>query len=458
MTNKKEVGLILECYFEGRALLESNQKVNTSLYFEFQDNNIEISKSQAYDFVHGPGKLSHVRNPDLFYALFQYGIKNNFSWNSKRLKEFKKIADPKEFLSKICKDSLPDQAAVASINKKLKKSISKNIHSSDEELKEKANNLFSIKNTSLILREKSRIIYTKINHGYWEFLLNSFLNENELKKGGYWKGLLKKTPSEKPISSRFRDLSYSSYPESWKTSGFHAVLHDGFDSVFRGGFDNSVLKIGVSLSAGDKPYSDTMSSEFTPSSRGALAGLNGFLESLGLNEPIELFEGSAPRDMIKDNTYKEFFDSQLNSYDALILIVPPGLKKLEFSNYKGITYKMTIPGQTVHETYRVSVPVIMGMINKLRKKHKRIGVLTQSAVLAPLVSIYIYHLFNDPSDDISFFDLGRILDISRPELIKDFPSLAWVVKQNLHFDVHKSFKLNESEENFHLCNLIDKIN
>lgn len=432
--NENEIKLIIDSYFEGLSMLKCLKNNRSSLFYQFDQDDVDALKASAYEFTQMIGKMSHVRNPDLFYAHFQYGVGNNFSWEPDSLTRFKGY-DPKEFLSEIFKLSFQPNPEVEEINHRLGLALSDSAALSDEQLKAKAGQLFSVEDTSLLVDPDQSILYTKINHGYWEFLLNSFV---DIQSDG-----------------RFRDLSGMGYPESWRVSGFHAALFDAFESIANELVDESSLKIGVSLSAGDRPYEQTISSDFVQMSRGALAGLTGFIEALDFNQPIRLFEGSAPRDMLKDNAYEDFFGVQLNSLDAVLLLIPPGLKGLEFPKYKGPTYTIVIPGQTVHETYRVSLPTVIGMVQRIKKKHRRVAIITQSAVLAPLVAIYIYLLFKGDSDNISFFDLGRILDVSRPELVANWPSLSWVVKSDLHIEVQKSLRIRSLENPFGLCSLVE---
>ncbi len=118
----------------------------------------------------------------------------------------------------------------------------------------------------------------------------------------------------------------------------------------------------------------------------------GFIDALKAENKIKLYDGCSPRDLIKDHIFEEFFGSQLNTYDAVLLIVPPGQKKLDFPNFTGETSVVVIPGQIVHETCRMTIPVIIGFISNMLKKYKRICILTQSAVLSPLLAIYIPYI------------------------------------------------------------------
>lgn len=429
--NETEVELIIDSYFDGLCIINKNNSVGTPFFPEINKSNIDKLKSSAYSFVSQVGKPSYLKNPDLFYLILQYGVLNRFEWKDRELDKYTKL-NPKEFVLELLNNSFLEDEISESINKELGLSLSSQIGLSDEQLKSKANQLLSVEDVSL-LTDDENIIYTKINHGYWEFLLNSFVSIES--------------------TDKYRDLSLSPHPESWKKSGFHAILFDAIRTIADEKDNDDRLKVAVSLSAGDKAYKNTISSDLSAVSRGALVGLLAFIEALGLNNAISLYDGCAPRNMIKNNEFDVFFGSQLDAFDAVLLIVPPGLKCLDFPCYKGKVYTLSIPGQIVHETVRVLIPVILGVLDRLINKHRSVCVITQSAVLAPLAAIYIHKMFGNKSRSISFFDLGRILDISRPELATTVPTLSWVYKSGRHHELSKKIRISESNCNFWLFGL-----
>ena len=416
----KDVEYIISRFFEGYFLLQSHKDFKASDFFgeiAVCDNN----KPEVSDFIVSIDKKSHWQSPDLFYAMLQYGVVANFSWPSEKLRFFKTL-EPHEFVSKMLSSAYKSFPYQDDTYEKLKKSVSKYTNICDESLKSSVANLFSVE--AIDLASHSPMLYAKVNHGYWEFLLNSVSDE---------------------LDSAYRDLSSSSYPVSWRDSGFHMALFHAFSLALSKQAYSEHLKIGVGLSAGDEPFKKTMGSELSVSSRGALTGLCGFVDAFNFKESVKLYEGTAPRDMIKNGDYKRFFSEELNQFDAVLMIVPPGLKSLELPSYMGEINVLPIPGQVVHETYRVLVPIVLGIVNRLRKSHRNLCVITQSAVLAPLLAIYITAFLNDEKKNISFYDLGRVLDISRPDLVSNFPSLKWVVKSGLHHDIYNYFRLDSSE-------------
>ena len=411
-------------FCDGIKFLAEKSDFTSSLFFG-ETLSYEGLEEKAFSYIKAIGKHSHWRNPDLFYSLLQYGIYREFVWEQSEL-EYIKGLNPHQSIAKMIEGCDFEKEYIDKVNQRLSKSLNKIEAEADEPLKEIASSLFSVAATSFSNSEKS-VIYTKVNHGYWEFLLNSFVSSLDY--------------------SRYRDLSKSSYSQSWMNTGFHAVLFNAFEALFNKGENSGRLKLGIGLSAGDKSYTESIKSgNLTPSTRGALVGLCGFIDALGRSGPIELFEGTAPRDMIKDRYYREFFDRDINNFKAVLLIVPPGLKSLKLSQYKGKVHTLVIPGQVVHETYRVLTPVIISTIRALRAEHGKVCVITQSAVLAPLIAIYTKNFLDEIDDNIAFYDFGRILDIANPQLAVTYPSLSWVVKQGAHTDVTRYFSLRPDLE------------
>jgi len=366
------------------------------------------------------GKPAYLKNPDLFFALLQYGVICDQSWETRPLDD--KSAEPKDLLVQILKTlTLSDRSDA--LNGQLRNSVQSQFCDDDEELNQRAWQRISIQNQSL-LGQNQPFLYTKINHGYWEFLLNSYVDVVN--------------------RDRYRDLSHSPHPASWRDTGFHVALLDALRT------QPSKTHVGVSLSAGDRPFSESLGSKIDPIARGALNGLLGFLDALDSSHSYTLFEGSAPRDLLKDRQYGTFFQDELNAYEAILLMVPPTLRSLNFPLYKGSVHRLAIPAQIVHETYRVVLPTLLGCLEQLRQRHQNVCVITQSAVFAPLAAIAIEQVANTHAKlgAVSFFDLGRVLDVVRPDTLKNYASLAWVVRTGLDEKLSSYIKLEQNTPNF----------
>jgi hypothetical protein len=424
--------VVVEEFFDGLKLIRDQNKFDRSFYYDFGYND-DQERGDAKRFLSKIGRRNYLRNPDLFYSLLQYGAYREFQCGQAGL-NYLRLLQPKEYLKRLLEGSFNKSTAIDSVYNILGGHIRKQMLFSDEELKRNAEDYFIVESTSLTSDEHP-VIYSKINHGYWEFLLNGFADIDG--------------------DERYRDLSKSLLTKALKDSGFHAILFDAFKSLGVDGFDSPELKIGVSLTAGNIPHKETVATELTAGSRGALVGLSSLLSALENTSPIRLYEGAAPRDMIKDGTFKDFFDSQLNSFDAVLLLVPPGFKAMQFPKYRGRVHCVTVPAQVVHDTSRVLIPVIMSVVSKLSRKYERLCVITQSAVLAPLVAVYVYQLLKPGKNNVSFFDLGRVLDVTRPEVVSNYPSLSWVIRNKLHYEIMGYMKLETEQDPFGLCSLPD---
>ena len=78
---------------------------------------------------------------------------------------------------------------------------------------------------------------------------------------------------------------------------------------------------------------------------------------------------------------------------------------------------MIIPRKFAHETWRVTLPVFISVVQRLVGIHDKLTILTQSAVLAPILGLILPQIFGDTEGNLSirFFDLGRVLDVASPE-------------------------------------------
>jgi hypothetical protein len=165
-------------------------------------------------------------------------------------------------------------------------------------------------------------------------------------------------------------------------------------------------------------------------------------------QPMVFSEGSAPRDLLRDDGYRTFFEADLSQYEALLLMIPPPLKHLTFPAFEGAIHRLVIPGQVVHETYRVVVPAFLGLLEHVCTKHNSVCILTQSAVLAPLAAIMLELVADQLDATVSFFDLGRVLDVVHPDSIRSYPSLSWVTESGLLESLEGYLNLDEALGNY----------
>jgi len=362
---------------------------NSSIYKRFNSTIYRLLTLEYQDLEKLP--LPYLRNSDLFFAC----LKSNSSLNYNYLN-----CKPRDFLTKFLSESI---CIVRDSDKIFKESVSTYIdYKSDQLLGElKALSIDSVDRFD----DSEIVIYSKINHGYWEFFLNSYVSS----------------------PSGCRDLSASQYSNNWRKFGFHELLKLSFE-------ENSVadnpVKIGVSLTAGEDTIERSYKKVLNDTSRGALIGLLSFLKSTECVTPLT--NGTHPRNLVKNNKLNDFIDKINTGNDCIVLLVPQSLSGIILPSVSKPIYKVVVPAQVVHETAEIVLAFLMGAIEDLRTKYENISILSQAAVFSPIAAIMLNRIFG--TKNVSFYDLGRVLDLSRPELYEKWPSLAKIAKNTVEID------------------------
>jgi len=147
-----------------------------------------------------------------------------------------------------------------------------------------------------------------------------------------------------------------------------------------------------------------------------MAGALTFFKAISKQASIPFGDGSEAKSLIDNRESDLFADKYVRDADAVLFVVPPHLRNITIRGFDSAVYRMLIPINLAHETWRISLPIYHAVIRELMAKHKRVVVLTQSAVLAPVLGLSMRGPENEGSL-VRFFDLGRVLDVAAPEIV-----------------------------------------
>ena len=89
--NQPKIKMIVDKYFDGLALLNTIPSINKSLFFDYNQNEIDNLKPLIYEFVQQIKNRNYSRNPGLFYALLQLCFALNCQWDKTQLAKYKAL-------------------------------------------------------------------------------------------------------------------------------------------------------------------------------------------------------------------------------------------------------------------------------------------------------------------------------------------------------------------------------
>jgi|GEM_PF-3170713 len=353
--------------------------------------------------------MRSLTNPDYFFGAMHAGLANNFDCSSEAISNIRQHLGAGKYPK-----NLFDETYSRFENNSLLRDcfISEGGYCSmlaDDELKAAVTNQFSISyNNLLSIPCDESFIYTKINHGYWEHFLSIYATSF----------------SQRSAAGEYRALNRDGYVMRYSASGFDGmlayVLRQTVDSPKTGVFSQELSKrLSISFCAGEKPCAFTLNRPLVPVSRAAMAGALTFFKSISKLAPITLGDGSEAKSLIDNREINIFAEKYIFDADAVLFVVPPHLRHITLKGLNSSVYRMIIPGSFAHETWRISLPIFHALIQKILAKHERVTVLTQSAVLAPVLGLSMQEIQCNESNDsiIHFFDLGRVLDVADPEVV-----------------------------------------
>lgn len=205
-------------------------------------------------------------------------------------------------------------------------------------------------------------------------------------------------------------------------------------------------RLALGFSNGSATYATIIKQAISPIYRGAYAGALAFFSSLDTSIPIALGDGAEPKSLLEGEKAKYFTEQLLSNSAAILFVVPPHLRKIHIHGATMPTYRMVIPGKWANETWRISLPIFLALVKRIRKKHGQITILVQGSTLAPLLALALAEWANHSESDglIHFYDLGLVLDTAVPELVI---KQAWFKRYALNpASTYYPFYLSEDAE------------
>jgi hypothetical protein len=366
-----------------------------------------------------------LSNPDRFFATLQLGFSTDFSWKNidKQLP-----STPKEQMNLMLDYSYETLPQVDSKQNQYINATMEFGVLADSDLKAVAKKQFRVVQEDLSIQRDS-YIFTKLNHGFWEFFFSAY---SDFSDADY-------------ASRKIRDRRMTNRPQATYQSGFF----EAFGALVSGtGIDagnESCLAFGIGIGAGAESFDDMLDSQLTEVSRGALMGMLSFWSSIDDTSNSVFRDGCEPRDVLFEGKLPQFMHNHVYGRDACLIISPSHLSKIELPEFTGELFHLSIPHVVVHQTWRVSLAIVLGQIDALLARYEKLTIIMQGANFATLAALALSQVLSlEEKNRVKFFDLGRLLDVARPDICERYPSFRplFGVKGRLE-EIHQHLTCHE---------------
>lgn len=291
--------------------------------------------------------------------------------------------------------------------------VSKYVAQSDDEIKAAYTARFEVVPFSMMELPVDRSAYfAKVNHGLWEFI-----------RGAYDEG--------RELRTQFREINIRYMLREARTSGLTQLWGRQVSRYIQlAGVQEqkSAVSFSVSLTAGIESPAHSIRKDLNPVTRGAAIGmLSTFEVALPGSDKLTLGDGGATRSLIIDRQLEAFFEKYIADTEACLFLVPPHLKMVDFVSYKGDVYKFLVPPTKVNNAWKVFVATFIGYLTKLSGKYRSISIVAQGASVVSAIGLLLAEMEDEfPDTKLRYFDLGRILDVTTPEVLQ---KQAWAAKE-----------------------------
>lgn len=407
MSSAKSTQLLAEVFCTGITALEKQAGLADTfgMSSDMWGKASSVDRVEKYISMLPPRALT---SPDYFYAAMHAGLANGFNLDGDTIQPILNLLGTGGYPKDLLVATYPKFNTDTSLEERFNSEAHSLSTLDDDQLKTTVTKQFSISYRPLLESPSNKsFIFTKINHGYWEHFLSIYA----------------KSYSERAAVGGYRALERDGYLLRYSSSGFDRVLAHVLQKMLEHQSvndtdDRVVRRLSLSFCAGEKPCSVTLKRPLTPVARAAMSGALTFFKSITNYTPLVMGDGSEAKSLIDNRETSAFVDKCVRDADAVLFIVPPHLRDIEIKGLEGTVFKLIIPGSLAHETWRVSLPIYYAYIQDILSKHKRVTVLTQSAVLAPVLGLVqeVDSLIPEGSV-LRFFDLGRVLDVAVPEVV-----------------------------------------
>ncbi len=214
-----------------------------------------------------------------------------------------------------------------------------------------------------------------------------------------------------------------------KLSGFYDEMEFLLGLYYRGKLPS--VEFGVNLKAGQESVKISLErGELTKVQKGAAVGMLALHRDFG--KQIKIYrDGASPRRLVLGNKFGTFCRKFIEPSQDLLIIGPARLSESVFTGFKGQEHYLALPEGVVHETWKVSLLVTVGKIDQIIANSDKLCILVQSANFASMLCLYLPIIFDrEQLKKITFFDLGRVLDVYDQGIISNYQSFSRVIKNH----------------------------
>lgn len=248
------------------------------------------------------------------------------------------------------------------------------------------------------------LIYFKINHGYWEQLRWLFAPSVEISR--------MRPHNRDPYRVMYLDFGFADALYSLA----HAMIAEGRTVHFDG------VEFAISLTNGADPHAHIVADYVTSPVltqtivSSVVVGAGGFFDALRPDRVFQLRDGCFPKVGLASGALRETLAAFAAKADRIVFVVPPHLNGVQLDGAACPQETLVISGKRVHELWAATLYGVTRHILAAFDRADTVLVITQSAVFAAALGLYLKAAKDDlmASKRLFFFDLGQVLDIANP--------------------------------------------
>lgn len=258
-------------------------------------------------------------------------------------------------------------------------------------------------------------LYTKLNHGFWEFFLNSHIEITE----------------EIADEKKLRYIANRKRIKGERNSGFYIILQKLLTAFYTADKKSNLKKVefSIGLSAGNVSCSKVLDKPLNNIARGALKGMLSFMGSMPESQDYIHSDGVIPRNILVDGKLDQFSKQYILNSEICLIIAPVHLKDFKIKGFKGEHSFLCLPSTSVHDSWCSVLAACLAQIEQACNEYEKVSVLVQGANFSTLLTFAVAYLLNSKQlAKLNLWDLGRVLDICNDDIIKRFPSFDEIRK------------------------------
>lgn len=175
---------------------------------------------------------------------------------------------------------------------------------------------------------------------------------------------------------------------------------------------NDEILIMRSLSTGSSPFSKILNQEseqLDSIRRGVLLGYLSSLPNRVVKEKTKIIDSYNLNKFYESGGFKKILDKQVTEKTAILFFAPHHISELSLNTSSSCDqYYLAISPSLAFQNWEIQITNFIVVIKELIKSYENIVVFFQGAALGPVISQY---LDSKKEWNVSFFDLGRLLDL-----------------------------------------------